>query len=203
MRKIGFTNEHGVIADAVLYGVLAVFVLVLVVLVAVAFVRPDAPQFAPSPVQPETPASVVVSDTITIDGRDGDRWQFFDFDVQSVVMAPDTAGWDLAFRRFNILVRGGALDLDRSDFVAIDTVPASAYTTTTIARDTTNAAIDRWYDYGMLTHMLEPKDNVYAIRTQDGTYAKLQFLSYYCPGLQAGCVTFRYVYRSDGSHRLR
>jgi len=30
------------------------------------------------------------------------------------------------------------------------------------------------------------------VRTSEGRFAKLQLISYYCPGLRAGCLTFRY-----------
>ena len=39
--------------------------------------------------------------------------------------------------------------------------------------------------------------------TADGRYAKLQLLSYYCPGARPGCLTFRYVYQGAGGRSLR
>jgi hypothetical protein len=47
--------------------------------------------------------------------------------------------------------------------------------------------------------VLTPKPHVWAVRTADGRYAKLEMLGYYCPGAQPGCPTFRYVYQGDGS----
>jgi len=40
---------------------------------------------------------------------------------------------------------------------------------------------------------------VWAVRTADGRYAKLEMVGYYCPGARPGCPTFRYVYQGDGS----
>jgi hypothetical protein len=44
---------------------------------------------------------------------------------------------------------------------------------------------------------------VYAVRTADGRYAKVELVNYYCAGVGAACVTFRYAYQGDGSRRLR
>jgi hypothetical protein len=43
---------------------------------------------------------------------------------------------------------------------------------------------------------------VWAVRTADGRYAKLEMVGYYCPGPQPGCPTFRYVYQGDGTTRV-
>jgi hypothetical protein len=66
------------------------------------------------------------------------------------------------------------------------------------ARDSSNAAIARWYSYGFTSHMLSPGGRVYGIRTADGRYAKLELLGYYCPGPVAGCVTIRYSFQPRG-----
>jgi hypothetical protein len=49
---------------------------------------------------------------------------------------------------------------------------------------------------------VKPSPRVYALRTADGRYAKLEILSYYCPGAMPGCVTFRYVYQGAGGTEL-
>ena len=41
--------------------------------------------------------------------------------------------------------------------------------------------------------LLEAKAHVYALRTRQGRTWKVQVLSYYCPGLRAGCLTIRYA----------
>jgi hypothetical protein len=64
--------------------------------------------------------------------------------------------------------------------------------------DSTNAAIERWYDYSWTSHVLRPRPRVWAVRTADGRHAKLEILSYYCPGATPGCPTFRYVYAGGG-----
>jgi hypothetical protein len=47
--------------------------------------------------------------------------------------------------------------------------------------------------------VLSPKPHVWAVRTADGRYAKIQLVSYYCPRSQPACLTFRYIYQGDGS----
>ena len=150
-----------------------------------------------SPVEPSAaPVGALVNDTVTIDALDPRRWQFFDFDRGSVVLAPDTAGWDLAVRRFSVIVAGAVADLGEIPFEAVEVVPnpTATFVETTFGRDTVNAAIDRWYGYSMWSHLLEPNGHVYLVRTREARYAKVDFLSYYCPGVVGGCLTFRYVY---------
>lgn len=147
----------------------------------------------------------------TVDARDPDRWVTFDFSRGAVVPIEDRAGldWDLAFQRFRIRTnggatnprgRGGALDLGPVRFDSVREAPDTAYLEDAgdARRETRNRALERWYEYSWLTHVLKPKPHVYVVRTADGGYAKLEFLSYYCEGSQPGCLTFRYVYAGDG-----
>jgi hypothetical protein len=45
-----------------------------------------------------------------------------------------------------------------------------------------------------VSHLLQSKRHTYVARTPEGRFAKLAILSYYCPGLSAGCFTLRYSY---------
>jgi hypothetical protein len=192
--------EHGVTtASVVLISAFVAFAAVIAYLVVSSLLPRDAPVFEPTPVDPSARASDTVGDTVTIDGRDTQAWRFFDFDRRSPVLPPDTAGWDLAFRRFTVVAAGGALDLGEVDFASVTDVPSQGYIQTTFAHDTVNAALDHWYSYSMLSHLLQPNGHVYAIRTREARYAKIEFLSYYCPGVVAGCPTFRYVYQPAGA----
>jgi hypothetical protein len=70
---------------------------------------------------------------------------------------------------------------------------------------TLNPVFHRWYRYSPMANGLVPRGDYFAIRTADFGWAWLQFLAYYCPGREgggAGCVTFRYGYRSDFSRKL-
>jgi hypothetical protein len=187
------------IAAVVLSTIVVAFVGLVVVIVSATLTEHEAPMFEPTPVEPwATPPTSIVLDTITIDARDPDQWVFVDFMRQSVVYPPDTLGWDLAFRRFRVIASGIVADLGLTTLGAPIDTPETAYIATRFGADTVNAAIDRWYSYSFITHLLTAKDNVYAARNRDGTAVQLRFLGYYCPGMQAGCVTFRF--RFDPQH---
>lgn len=165
---------------------------------------------------PTDPAPVPAGDTLTgpvtytVDASSPDRWRYFDFSRGSVVEAPGPLEWDLAFRRFHVVAnggggfpgRGGIRDLGSVPFDSVAVVPADGYEETRAARDTVHPATEDWYDYSFTSHILRPKDRVFAVRTADGRYAKLRILGYYCPGARPGCLAFRYVYQGDGSRRV-
>jgi hypothetical protein len=173
--------------------VVALFLTAIAYIVASSLTRRSQPVYEPSPIAPRPipPGSTVV-DTLTIDARHETTWRFVDFDRRSEVVPPDTVGWDLAFRRFHIIAADAVLDLGPAEFRA--TPPDSGYVSNRIAGDTTNSAIARWYDYGFMSHLLEPNGHIYAARTPEGRYGLFEILSYYCPGLAAGCVTVRFRY---------
>ena len=181
-------------APAPLLGGFAVFLAAIAYLVASSLVKPDVASFAPTPPSRARPAGDGVrDDTVTLDASDSRAWRFFDFARGSILTPPDTAGWDLAVRRYHIIAHDAIADLGATTFSGVHRAPARGFTPNTTGRDTTNAAIAHWYRYGILTHRLEPSGHVYVVRTRAGGYAKMQILSYYCSGAVPGCVTFRYV----------
>ncbi len=172
------------------------FLSLIGLLVASALAPREVPVFDPTPpaagetregLEPRT-------DTVTVDARDGSTWRFFDLDRGILLATPDTSGWDVAFRRFYIIASGGVRELETTDFESPSVVPHTGYQPNVYRSDTLNPAIARWYRYSMLTHLLQSRERVYAVRTSEGRYAKLQILSYYCTGARAGCLTFRYHY---------
>ena len=178
-----------------------------VVMVATSLRRPEPPSFAPTVAEPEEVEEARVGPvTFTVDSSDPERWIFFDFSRGAVVEAPGPLGWDLAIRRFEIIANGGegfqgvggAADLGAVAFDSVRSAPAEGWAVTQARRDSVNEALSGWYDYGFASHLLTPKPRVYAVRTADGRYAKLEILSYYCPGALPGCLTFRYVYQGRG-----
>lgn len=182
-----------------------------VLLVALSLRREPPVTFAPTPLEPREVGDALAGPVrVTIDASDPDRWVYFDFSRGAAIDDPEPAGWDLAFRRFDIAVNGGdgfqgsggvqALTVSTLDSVA--ELPANGYAVTDARRDSTNPAIDRWYDYGFTSHLLTPKPRVYAVRTADGRYAAVRFLSYYCPGARPGCMSFEYLYAGDGGRRV-
>ncbi len=190
----------------------AVAIVLALVVVAVFFVlrslrNPEIPWFAISEIVPkEVGENMVGPIQRTVDGR-AEQPVFFDFSRGSVVDKVDPYGWDLEISRFNIRSNGGdgftgnggILDLGEVDFTSVRTLPEEGYQQNNEERDITNVAIDRWYNYSWINHLLTPKANIFAIRTADSRYAFMEILSYYCAGAQAGCLTFRYYYQGDGS----
>jgi len=63
--------------------------------------------------------------------------------------------------------------------------------------------LGKWYSYGALSHLLEPAGQVFAIRTDRGKIARVEVLSYYCPRLEAGCLTLRYLLPPEASPPAR
>jgi hypothetical protein len=155
-----------------------VFLAVMAYLVAASLTRRTAPAFAPS--------VAARGDTLTVDATDGQRWQYVSLTRRRVLSPPDTAAWEIAVRRYNVVANGDAVDLGRAAFDSVRDVPA-------VAHEANSSAIPKWYRYNLLTHLLETNGHVYAVRAGGGLPYKIQILSYYCPGLTAGCMTLRFA----------
>lgn len=189
----------------------AVIVLLAAGYVLRSLARPEPPTFVPSPVAPRPAGDRLVGPVVhTVDASHPVQWRFFSFSSGSVVENPRPFEWDLAFRRFRVVVNGGdgfpglggAVALGAVAFDSITRVPENGYVGSRAAADSLNPALERWYDYSFLSHLLMPREGVYAIRTADGRYALLEFVGYYCPGATPGCVTFRYLYQGAGGPDL-
>lgn len=185
--------------------------LLVIALVLASLRRPEPATFSPTPPNPRPAGQAWVGPTLyTVEATSSDAWRFFDFSRGSVVERPGPRDWDLAFRRFHIIANGGTgfagqagiRDLGAVAFDSMHTVPGGGYQLTVARTDSVNPAIADWYDYGFTSHLLTPKARVYAVRTADGRYAKLELISYYCAGARPGCLTFRYAYQGDGSRHL-
>jgi hypothetical protein len=121
---------------------------------------------------------------LTIDASDGDRWQYVSLAHGRVLAPPDTADWDLAVQRYRVRTAGALADAG-----AVPFEHAARPHTGGGRRD-----LGHWYRYNMLTHLLEPDGHVYFMESRAGGPSwKLAVLSYYCPGLVAGCLTVRYA----------
>ncbi len=171
-----------------------------------------------SPIDPEPVLEPYVEGLVTIDARSHTEWAYFDFSRGSVVTDAQADGlnWDLGFSRTNVRTNSGSTNPHGPAGAIRGTrqEPAEApetgyqidewegYGAQSLSH---NPAFRRWYRYNPFAAGLEPRDIWFVIRTADGGYAKLQFLSYHCPaalGGGHGCVTFRYGYRSDFSREL-
>lgn len=133
-------------------------------LVAGSLSRPEVVTYEPG-IRPFDPAGSEEGEgrTVTLDARDAERWVHFDLDRGEVVSR--TGPWELAFRRHEVRAADGGPGTE----------------------------IERWYRYDFLSHLLTPEERRYRVPLGEGGVAELRFLSYYCPGPEAGCPTFRYT----------
>jgi hypothetical protein len=171
-------------------------------LVAASLVRRTAPVYPPSPTSRERrPNWERAGDTLTVDASDGDRWQYVSLGQGHVLALPDTAGWDIAIQRYRVITAplGAIADLGPAAFENASLTSTTRFVSTTGYEHPENLAIEHWYRYNFLTHLLEPNGHVFAIRAPTGALWKLAVVSYYCPKLEAGCLTVRYAPLAPGS----
>jgi hypothetical protein len=178
------------------------FLLLVASLVIGSFTTPEFPPYAVTVPHP-TPVgdSLVGPSTYTLDASAGESWRRFQFARDAAV---DSGPWDIAFRRHHVIAAPGAgiADLGAVPFDSVHEVPALGYAPTDFGRDTVNPGVGKWYAYSMLSHLLTTKGHVYAVRSADGRYAKLEILAYYCRDVGAACYTVRYAFQGDGSRRV-
>lgn len=139
-------------------------------------------------------------------------WVYFDFSRGRTVDIhdPTSLGWDLAFRRGKVISNGGAtnkfgkaglIDLKVKEFDRVQKVPLENYVQDAPTRtEPENKVLLKLYNYNYFTHKLSAKKNIYAVRTSDSKYAKIQFLSFYCDNKETGCIKMRYSYQASGGN---
>jgi len=180
----------------------AAFLLLVASPVIGSFTTPEFPPYALTvPAAAAVGDSLVGPSTYTLDASAGEAWRRFDFSRNAVV---DAGPWDIAFRRHHLIAApsAGIADLGAVPFDSVAQVPADGYAATELGRDTVNAGVGKWYAYSMLSHLLTSKRHVYAVRTSDGRYAKLEIVAYYCRDVGAACYTIRYAFQGNGSTRV-
>ena len=193
-----------------LFAAAGVFLLVILYTLVSSLVRPGVVSYAPSCLSIRPVAGAFVTDTITLDTRDGDAWVYFDFERRSTVEGRIDPGWDIAIQRFHVVTNGGEGYHDRPGVVvplpweSVVEAPDSGYVATrgALSKGPMNPALEHWYTYSFFSHTLTPKPETYVLRTAAGRFAKIEVLSYYCPEAEPGCFTFRYAYQGNGSRRL-
>ena len=154
----------------------------LVWALAIAFLLLVASLLIGSFTKPELPAYEVGAHgdgTYTLDASRGDAWQWW-------------AG--IGFRRNHVITAAGAgaVDLGAVAFDSVADVPAEGYVATRFEADTVNAAIGKWYDYSMWSHLLTSKHHVYGVQMANGEFAQFEILAYYCRAVGAACYTIRW-----------
>ena len=160
---------------------------------------------------PQSNKNLLETRGLVIDATSDEHWAYFDFSrgQQVKIMDASSLEWDLAFRRGKIITNGGAsnkfgqaglIDLGEVDFDAVESVPNQKFVLDKATRtEVKNPILERWYKYNYLTHKLTARKNVYVMRTANGKFAKTQFLSFYCPNKNPGCILMRYAYQDSGA----
>ncbi|GJL79257.1 MAG: hypothetical protein NPINA01_22460 [Nitrospinaceae bacterium] len=156
--------------------------------------------------------NLIPSHIVTVNASSDKDWAYFDFSRGNVVQIhdPSSLEWDLAFRRGKVISNGGAtnkfgkaglINLKNYEFDTVSEVPQEKYTEDISTKtETENPVLAKWYSYNYLTHKLSAKKNVYAVRTADNKFAKVQFMSFYCENKETGCIKMRYAYQDNGSN---
>ena len=161
--------------------------------------------------------NLITAKMFVVDARDDEHWAYFDFSRGRQVRIHDRSSleWDLAFRRGKIISNGGKtnkigqaglVDLGEINFNAVESVPANKPLVQDVhgKSEPESPVLAQWYKYNYLTHKLTARRNVYILRTANGHYAKLQFMSFYCTDKQPGCIQIKYVYQdSDAKSFLK
>jgi hypothetical protein len=155
--------------------------------------------------------NLLPTSAIVIDATNEEEWTYFDFSRGEQVKIHDTSSleWDLAFRRGKIISNGGAtnkfgkaglINLGEVSFDAVESVPLKDFIADEATRtQTENPVLLQWYKYNYISHKLTARKNIYVMRTSDGKFAKVQFLSFYCADKQPGCIQMKYVYQDEGT----
>lgn len=180
-----------------LYGIAGLFLAGAVWMVAASLDRPSPPVFPP--------ADTVQHDgdvrRVTLDARHPERWIYLDFEGDSLVATRGAEGWDLGVRRFHVILNGGpgfsgeaaAADLGDRRLQAVEHVPDDGLVATGLqGEEPRHPLLAEWYRYDFFSHLLVARPRTYGVRTAEGGFVALRFLSYYCPGPEAGCLTVAY-----------
>ena len=172
----------------------------------------EAPKLSTTAVPVPSVSNLLTAQTVTINASSEKDWAYFDFSRGAVVDIhdPSSLEWDLAFRRGKVISNGGAtnkfgkaglIQMKEDQFDAVAQVPTENYIEDTSTKtETENPVLMKWYKYNYLTHKLSPKKNVYALRTADNKFAKVQFKSFYCENKETGCIKMQYSYQHNGSN---
>jgi hypothetical protein len=155
--------------------------------------------------------NLLPASTIVIDATNEEQWTYFDFSrgQQVKIHDPSSLEWDLAFRRGKIISNGGAtnkfgqaglISLGEVSFDAVENVPLKDFIPDKATRtQTENPVLLQWYKYNYISHKLTARKNVYVMRTSNGKFAKIQFMSFYCADKQPGCIQMKYAYQDEGT----
>ena len=124
-------------------------------------------------------------------------------EAKIVEIADETTSmdWDLKTSYLTVYLNGGtsgpgscsAIKFEDVDFDSLEVIPAEGYT----SDDSTTSSLaigDSWWSYDVETHTLSTIPNVYAIKTSEGHYAKLEFIAKDFSSQSDGIAIVRVLY---------
>lgn len=156
-------------------------------------------------------ANAIEADAVVLDAKNSATFTYYDLDTARQVSPemPDTdADWDLAASRYHIKINGGisgsqqviVARLDGIDYDALSVAPETGYRSDQRDGDDEDDDEDLaflvdggWYSYDPSDHTLSPHPVIYVVRSTATRYYKLQILSYYDMGGDAGQLSFRFA----------
>jgi hypothetical protein len=128
---------------------------------------------------------------VTLLTADKEKWIPYSFELGRVVPAGAMA--DIAIRRYQFQIPRGALDLGEGPLAGAALPEAPRWEMDSdVDGVLVNPAIDRWYNYSYMSHLLSSKDHSYAVQLASGKTAFLKVVSYYCEPEGSGCLTMNY-----------
>lgn len=135
---------------------------------------------------------------VVVDAREGVSYvDLGDASLSAPAQAAEAGGWELGFERYMFSINGGTsgtggVEAARVEGVSFDALSAPPDTGWTTDSDD-GSALEDWYIYDSVSHVLTAADVVYAIRAPDGSVWKVQFLSYYDDFGNTGFPSFRFA----------
>jgi hypothetical protein len=166
------------------------------------------------------------SKEVTIDASAWDTWTYYSFSQGKEVVISDfstSMDWDIGFHRSDVRLNGGAsgpgnagsIDLGIIGFDTLSQAPMSGYiendsidiievfimppNLVTVPGDT---VMPSWIivDTSNPPPVYTVTNNIFAVKTADGKYAKVWLKSFHNENAESGHVTMEYVYQPDGSN---
>jgi len=133
---------------------------------------------------------------------------YFNLKEAKVVEVSDEStslDWDIKTSYLTVNINGGtsgpgncvAVMYEDVKFDSVHAIPTDGF----VSDDsTTSLAIgDTWWSYNPATHTLSPVPNVYVVKTNDGYYAKLEFIAKDFPTQAEGVAIVKLHYTEDAS----
>lgn len=161
----------------------------------------DEPAATEGPATTFTPSVTVVDEgegvfRVTVDAREGTSYLDLGAPTGAApLQVAEADGWEVGFQRYMFSVNGGtsgpggveAARLEGVDFASVTTLPEAGWTTDS----DDGAALEDWYVYDSVEHVMYAADAVYVLRTPSGEAWKVQFLGYYDDFGNTGFVGLR------------